>query len=61
VCYWIVNLVDHQIEVYTEPDPTAATPTYKHRVVVSAGQDLTLMLDGNAVAEIAVADLLPAT
>ncbi len=61
VCYWIVNLVDHQIEVYTEPDPTAATPNYKHRVVVSAGQDLTLMLDGNAVAEIAVADLLPAT
>lgn len=55
--YWIINLVDRQLEVYTEPDP--ANRTYRNREVFTPGQSVTIELDGNAIQTIAVDDLLP--
>lgn len=57
--YWIVNLIDRQVEVYTDPDPTADPPDYRTRTDYAPGQDVPLVLDGQAVATIPVADLLP--
>lgn len=57
--YWIVNLIDSQVEVYTDPDPTADPPAYRTRTDYAPGQDVPLVLDGQAVATIPVADLLP--
>ena len=31
VCYWIVNLVDGLIEVYTDPSGPSGTPAYAQR------------------------------
>jgi Putative restriction endonuclease len=50
--YWIVNLVDSQIEVYTEPGLT-------NRTDYRAGQDIPVIIDGQEIGRIAVADLLP--
>jgi Uma2 family endonuclease len=60
VCYWIINLIDRQIEVYTRPDASAATPRYLSREIISSGGNLNLILDGKVIANIAAADLLPA-
>lgn len=59
VCYWIVNLVDNQIEVYTSPSGPTAAPTFAQRVDYRPGDQLPLVLGGVAVAQIAVSDLLP--
>ncbi len=57
--YWIVNLVDHQVEVYTDPSGPTATPAYAQRQDRRLGDDIPLTLDGAAVATIPVGDLLP--
>ena len=57
--YWIVNLVDHQVEVYTQPSGPTAVPAYGQRQDIKPGDSLTLVIDGAAVASIPVAELLP--
>jgi Uma2 family endonuclease len=57
--YWIVNVVDTLLEVYTDPDPTADPPAYRTRTDYTPGQDVPLVLDGQTVATIPVAELLP--
>lgn len=59
VCYWIVNLNDRQIEVYTAPSGPTGSPGYGQRVDYRAADQLPLVLDGATVAVIAVEDLLP--
>lgn len=58
-CYWIINLVDRQIEVYTVPSGATLTPAYAQRQDYRAGDLVPLVLDGVEVARIAVGDLLP--
>jgi Uma2 family endonuclease len=57
--YWIVNLVDRSVEVYTAPDATASPPSYSLRADHGADATLPLILDGVEVARVCVADLLP--
>lgn len=57
-CYWIVNINDRHIEVYTSPSGPIADPKFAHRVDHRAGDDVTLLL-GGATVVIAVQDLLP--
>jgi Uma2 family endonuclease len=59
VCYWIVNVTDRQIEVYTDPDPQANPPRYRQRQDYTVGQSVPLVLDGQTVALLPVAELLP--
>ena len=59
VCYWIINLVDHQIEVYTQPSGPVASPAYGSKQVYGVNDSVPLVLDGVSVATIAVRDLLP--
>jgi Uma2 family endonuclease len=58
-CYWIVNLVDGRIEVYTQPSGQTAVPSYSSFQMYQAGDAIPLILDGATVATIPVADLLP--
>ena len=53
--YWIVNLVERQVEVYTVPGPNgyAASDVYR------PGQRVPVVLDGAIVGQIAVDDILP--
>ena len=53
--YWIVNLVDGQVEVYSDPGPDG----YRSNEALAAGHVLRVMIDGVEVGEIAVADILP--
>jgi Uma2 family endonuclease len=57
--YWIVNLGDGTLEVYTEPNGTAAPPDYATRRVYTAGEVVELFLRGSKLGDIAVSDVLP--
>ena len=58
-CYWIVNLVNRQIEVYTQPSGPVAAPAYAHQATYRPGDSVPLVLDGVTVATIPVNDILP--
>ncbi|HKI17790.1 MAG TPA: Uma2 family endonuclease [Isosphaeraceae bacterium] len=53
--YWIVNLVERQVEVYSDPAPKG----YQSRKDFKSGQDLPVIIEGVEVARIIVADILP--
>jgi Uma2 family endonuclease len=54
--YWIVNLVDRQIEVYTRP---VKEGRYRSRKDYKPGQHVPVVIDGRPLAPIAVDDILP--
>jgi Uma2 family endonuclease len=53
--YWIVNLVDRQVEVYTVP----SVDGYTNRQDFLPGQQIPVVIDGQQVGQIAVDDILP--
>lgn len=55
--YWIVNLPDDCVEVYTRP--VAAELRYDSKIVYGRGQSVPLAIAGVAPASIAVDSLLP--
>jgi Uma2 family endonuclease len=57
--YWIVNLVDRQIEVYSSPSGPTAMPAFNVQHVYRPGHTVPFALDGQHIADIAVDDLLP--
>ena len=56
--YWIINLVDNVVEVYTQPKG-GKSPAYRQMVPYSPGSSIPLRIDGKDLGEIAVNDLLP--
>lgn len=57
--YWIVNLVDRRVEVYSNPSGPSDLPDYADMRVYLRGDDVPLVLDGRTVAVIHVDALLP--
>jgi len=53
--YWMLNLVDHRLEVFSEPDGK----DYREHQIFGPDDTVPLILDGREVARIAVKDLLP--
>ena len=53
--YWIINLIDRQVEVYSNPSPSG----YQSLEVFVPPHVLTLMIGGVEVGEIPVAEILP--
>ena len=53
--YWIVNLIDRQVEVYTSP----SSDSYSSCIIFKPGQSVPLVIDGVEVGQIAVAEILP--
>lgn len=57
--YWVVNLVDRRVEVYTDPNGPGDDPRYHTLNVYAAGTDVPVVLDGATVGTIPVNELLP--
>lgn len=57
--YWIVNLVDRRIEVYTQPSGPTADPAYAAPQNYQAGDAVPIVLDGNTCGSIPANELLP--
>jgi Uma2 family endonuclease len=56
--YWIINLVDRCVEVYTQPR-RSKTPTYKAHTDYGPDELVPVVIAGKQVGTIAVKDLLP--
>jgi hypothetical protein len=59
VCYWIVNLTDRLVEVYTDPSGADANAGYRQRRDYGIDDAVPLVLDGQERAQIPVAEMLP--
>jgi Uma2 family endonuclease len=57
--YWIVNLVEQQIEVYSEPTNSDTTPDYRHRRDYGPEETVPMVIEGVDVGQLAVRELLP--
>lgn len=57
--YWIINLIDSQVEVYTDPTGPGAAPGYRQRQDYLPGSDVPLIIAGQVVGQVAVSELLP--
>jgi hypothetical protein len=57
--YWIVNLIDRQVEVYTKPDSQAIDPSYASRQDFSENESAPLIIAGQQVAIVPVRSMLP--
>ena len=57
--YWVVNLVDSQIEVFTQPSRSAKVPTYRTHQVFRVPQKVPVVLNGKRAGFVLVADVLP--
>ena len=53
--YWILNLVDRRVEVYSDPGPDG----YAMTELYGPGSQVPVVIDGAVVGRIAVDDLLP--
>jgi Uma2 family endonuclease len=57
--YWIVNLIDQQIEVRTEPTGPRRRPVFRHERIHQRDDPIQLILDGKVVASPLVAEFFP--
>jgi Uma2 family endonuclease len=56
--YWIVNLVERRVEVYTDPTGPADEPGYRQERDFAADEEVPVTLDGQEVGRVRVGDLL---
>jgi Uma2 family endonuclease len=57
--YWIVNLIDRQIEVFSDPKVSRGIATFSKSKRYRSGETVPLVVAGKEMGRIAVGDLLP--
>jgi Uma2 family endonuclease len=57
--YWIINLVDRQVEALSNLDNSADAPDYQRHEAYGPDAEAPVVLDGREVGRIAVRDILP--
>jgi Uma2 family endonuclease len=56
--YWVVNLVDRQVEVYAAPSGPTAAPAYATRTAYPVGTRVPFALGGVPLGSVAVAEVI---
>ena len=57
--YWIVNLVDRRLEVFTDPSAATDPPDYRQHRAFGEAEEASLVIEGREAARVAVATILP--
>ena len=57
--YWIVNLIDKQIEIYTQPVATLEAPDYANCLILTPREEVEVVIAGRPVGRIAIRELFP--
>lgn len=57
--YWVINLVDSEVEVFTEPVGSGSRAHYRQHQAYARGASVPLVVAGREIDMIAVDDLLP--
>ncbi|MFN0018296.1 MAG: Uma2 family endonuclease [Pirellulaceae bacterium] len=56
--YWIVNLVNDQIEVFTNPSGAVKKPDFQDKEIFSRDARVSVIVDGIACGELTANDIL---
>jgi Uma2 family endonuclease len=56
--YWVVNLVDDCVDVYSQPSGATKNPTFAQTDVYKSGDEISVVIDGKECGTIAVNALL---
>jgi Uma2 family endonuclease len=59
VHYWILNLIDRQLETFADPTGPAVKPEFRADAIMGPTELVSLFVDGNEVGRVKVSDLLP--
>jgi Uma2 family endonuclease len=59
--YWVVNLPDNQVEVYSQPFVGTAKPDYRQRQTYNLSESVPVWIGTELVGEIPVVHLFPET
>lgn len=57
--YWVVNLVENQIEVYADPTGPIQTPNYRQQQNYGPADMIPVIIEGREIGRLAVRELLP--
>ncbi len=57
--YWIINLTDRQLELFTEPTGPDPSPGFRQRQTFGPDDEIPFELDGIEIARFAVRNFLP--
>ncbi len=57
--YWLVNIPQRRVEVYSQPSGTVGTPGYANRVDYGLGTEMPVILDGTELGRISISKLFP--
>ena len=57
--YWIINLLENCIEVYTEPAKNAEEPDYQRRQNYFPADEIPIFIEGKEIGRLAARELLP--
>jgi len=57
--YWVVNLIDRAVEVYSAPSGPTPSPAYGRKDEYRSGDQVPVALGGSAVGAVPVGELLP--
>jgi Putative restriction endonuclease len=57
-CYWIVNVVDDCVEVFTQPSGPTKKPSFGQTTMYQTGDEIPVVIDGKEIGRIAVAEIL---
>ncbi len=57
--YWIVNLVERKLEVYTAPKIDDDSASYQNLTVYDPADQVVVVLDGSEIGTLTVRDILP--
>jgi Uma2 family endonuclease len=57
--YWIVNLIERRIEVYSEPQASLPEPAYAKTRIFAPGEAVEVVLKGQIIGTVAVSAVLP--
>ena len=57
--YWIVNLVEGRVEVYTDPSGPANQPDYRQHLALGHAEEVPLVIEKHEVGRVAAIAMLP--
>lgn len=57
--YWIINLVDRRVEVYSNPTGSDPKPAYRRRDDYGPEQSVPVVIEDHEVAALGVSEMLP--
>ena len=57
--YWVVNVKQRQVQVYSRPTGSNEDPAYADRQDYAPDSEVPVIIDGQEIGTVAVAELLP--